>query len=76
MKTWVQSLTSLSGLRIRHCHELWCRWQTQLRSGIAVTGVGQWLQFRFDPLAWEPPDMALKRKKKKKATVLLKYDES
>uniref|UniRef100_A0A8D0WKM9 Diacylglycerol kinase n=1 Tax=Sus scrofa TaxID=9823 RepID=A0A8D0WKM9_PIG len=25
MKTWVRSLASLSGLRIQHCHELWCR---------------------------------------------------
>ena len=28
----VQSLALLSGLRICHCHELWCRLQTQLRS--------------------------------------------
>ena len=27
---------SLSGLRIWHCHELWCRSQTQLGSGVAV----------------------------------------
>ena len=26
----------LSGLRIQHCHELWCRSQTWLRSCIAV----------------------------------------
>ena len=26
----------LSGLRIRHCHELWCGWQTRLGSRIAV----------------------------------------
>ena len=26
------SLASLSGLRIQHCHELWCRSQTRLRS--------------------------------------------
>ena len=32
----VQSLASLSGLRIRCCCELWCRSQTQLGSGIAV----------------------------------------
>ena len=25
MRTQVQSLVSLSGLRIWHCHELWCR---------------------------------------------------
>ena len=32
----VRSLASLSGLRIRCCHELWCRLQTRLRSGVAV----------------------------------------
>ena len=31
-----QSLASLSGLRIWCCHELWCRSQMQLRSGVAV----------------------------------------
>ena len=25
MRLWVWFLASLSGLRIRHCHELWCR---------------------------------------------------
>ena len=30
MRTWVQSLASLSGLRIQHCHELRCRWQMWL----------------------------------------------
>ena len=29
----------LSGLRIWHCHEVWCRSQTRLGSGIAVTVV-------------------------------------
>ena len=32
----VQSLISLSGLRIWHCRELWCRSQTQLGSQVAV----------------------------------------
>ena len=36
MRTQVQSLALLSGLRIRHCLELWCRSQTQLGAGIAV----------------------------------------
>ena len=39
MRLWVRSLTSLSGLGIWHCHELWCRSQTWLRSGIAVAVV-------------------------------------
>ena len=30
------SLASLSGLRTWHCHELWCKSQTQLGSGIAM----------------------------------------
>ena len=32
----VQSLASLSGLRIWHGRDLWCRLQMQLGSGIAV----------------------------------------
>ena len=36
MRLWVQSLALLSGLGIQGCHELWCRLQTQLRSGVAV----------------------------------------
>ena len=36
MRTQVPSLASLSRLSIRHCHELWCRSQTQLGSPVAV----------------------------------------
>ena len=36
MMLQVQYLTSLSGLMIWHCHELWCRLQIQLRYGIVV----------------------------------------
>ena len=36
MKTQVQPLALLSGLRIWHCREPWCRSQTQLRFGVAV----------------------------------------
>ena len=32
----VPSLASLSGLRIRRCHELWCSLQMRLRSHVAV----------------------------------------
>ena len=35
MRLRVQSLALLSGLRIWRCHEMWCRSQTWLRSGIA-----------------------------------------
>ena len=40
MRTWVQSLASLSGLRIWRCHELWFRPQMRLRSGVAVAVAG------------------------------------
>ena len=36
MRTRVQSLASLSGLRTWCCHELQYRLQTRLRSGVAV----------------------------------------
>ena len=57
MRLRVQSLASLSGLGIQHCHELWCRSQTRHRlAAMAPTG----------PLAWEPPyamGVALKKQK-------------
>ena len=52
MRTQVWSLASLCELRIRRC---------------CGCGIGQQVQLRFGPLAWEPPyatGMALKRKKK------------
>ena len=39
MRLWVQFLALLSGLRIWHCHELWCRSKMRLGSGIAVAVV-------------------------------------
>ena len=39
MKLLVQSLALLSGLRIWHCPELWCRLQIRLSSGVAVAVV-------------------------------------
>ena len=39
MRLQVQSLVSLSGLRVWCCHELWCRLQTWLRSHVAVAMV-------------------------------------
>ena len=47
MRTWVWSLAFLSGLRIWHCHELWCSLQTRLGSCTAVAPIL--------PLAWELP---------------------
>ena len=74
MRTWVQSLAPLSGLRIWHCCELWCRSQMWLRSCVV------WLWCRpaavalIQRLAWEPPcamGAALKRKEEKKMAALL-----
>ena len=39
VKMQVESLALLSGLRIRHCSEPWCRWPMWLRSGVAVAVV-------------------------------------
>ena len=39
MRIRVQSLASLSGLRIQCCLELWYRLQTRLRSHLAVSVV-------------------------------------
>ena len=39
MRFRVRSLALLSGLSIRCCHELWCRLQTRLGSGVAVAVV-------------------------------------
>ena len=39
MRMQVQSLASLSGSGIRHCHELWCRLQMRLGSWVAVAVV-------------------------------------
>ena len=58
MRMQVQSLVSLSGLRIQHYSELWCRSQTQLDLALL------WLWRRpaavalIQPLAWEPPYVA------------------
>ena len=63
----VQFLVLLSGLRIQHYHELWCRLQTWLRSCLAVAVANSTAPIK--PPAWESPyDMAaaLKSKKKKK----------
>ena len=36
MRMWVPSLALFSGLRIWHCHELWCGLQVRLGSCVAV----------------------------------------
>ena len=66
----VQSLVLLSGLKIRHCHELWCRSQTWLRSYyVAVVVVQAAAAAPIWPLAFELQytwGTALKRPKEKK----------
>ena len=39
LRMQVRSLALISGLRIWHCHEVWCRLQTWLGSGISVAVV-------------------------------------
>ena len=69
MRLRVRSLASLSGLRIQRCHELWCRLQMRLQSGIAVV-------WRTGPLVWKPPyapGMALKINKECQQKKLTKF---
>ena len=68
MRIWIQSLASLSGLRIWCCHELWGRSQMRLRSRIALAVAWPVAAALIRPLAWELPcasGMALKKKKKR-----------
>ena len=69
MRRRVQSLALLGGLRIRCCHEVWCRPHTWLGSLLL------WLWCRLvaaaliPPRAWQPPLLTVqpqKAKKKKK----------
>ena len=66
----VQSLASLTGLRIWRCNELQGRSQMRLRYSVAVAlGVGMAAATPIQSLAWELPyaaDLALKRKKRKR----------
>ena len=69
MRLQVRSLASLSGLRIRHCRELWYRSQTQLRSRVAVALARPVATALIGPLAWESPyasGAALEKTKKEK----------
>ena len=65
MRMQVRSLASFSGLRIRYCHELWCRLKTELWSHVAVA-LAQAGGYSSDRTpSWEPPCAALKKKKRK-----------
>ena len=57
MRLRVRSLASLSGLRMRHCCELWCASQTRLGYSVVVAvAVALALALALiGPLAWEPP---------------------
>ena len=64
MRMRIQSLASLSGLRIRRCSKLQYRWQMWLRSGIAVAVGKLAAAALIRLLAWELPyaeGVALKR---------------
>ena len=67
MRVQVRSLASLSGLRIRHCCELWCGSQMWLRFQVAVAVAHRLAATSLiGPLAWELPCVtcaALKRQK-------------
>ena len=75
-------LALLSGLRIQHCCELWCRLQTRLRYGIAVAVAGScsWKLYLCSHL--QPGNLnmlwvqLLKSKKKKKSVKMLNYDKT
>ena len=53
MRLQVQSLVLLSGLRIQHCRELWCRLQMWLGSRVAVALAWAVAAAPIPPLAWE-----------------------
>ena len=67
MRLRVRSLSSLSGLRIWCCRELWCRAQMCLGAGVVAMATLALIR----PLAWELPyaaSTALKRQKTKQQT--------
>ena len=70
MRLSVRFLASLSGLRIWHCHELWCRLKVRLGSGVAMLWCRLAAIALIRPLALEPPYAAgvalnIKNKNKK-----------
>ena len=49
----IRTLALLSGLRIWHCHELWCRFQMHLRSVLL------WVWFRLAAVADSIPSLGM-----------------
>ena len=65
---WIQSLASLSGLRIWHYCKLQFKSQMWLRSGVALAVAWAIATAPIQPLAWEFPyaaDVAIRRKQRK-----------
>ena len=75
MRIQICSLTSPSGLRIWHCHELWCRAQIRLQSGIALAMASASSCSSNFTQAWELPYAACAALKSKtnKQKLLLKH---
>ena len=66
MRIWVRSLLSISGLRIQHCCELWCRLQKPLNPTLLWLWRRLVAAAQIRPLAWELPyamGAAFKKKK-------------
>ena len=55
MRLWVQSLASLSGLRIQHCREWGCDRRCSLDPALLWLWRGLVAAAPIRPLAWEPP---------------------
>ena len=73
MRTWVQSLALLSGLRIWHCRELSWMWQMWRRSHVSVLWCRPAAVASIRPLGWEPPyaaGAAPQKTNKRKKTAL------
>ena len=82
MRLQVQSLATISGLRIQHCRELWCSHRRGSDSALLWLWCRPAARAPIGALAWELPHAvtaALKRqkaKKKKKSTLVLLGDRS
>ena len=62
----VESLPPFSGLRIQDCHELWCRSQTQLASGVAMALASSCSSYSITSLATSMCHGCSSKKERKK----------